>query len=732
MAILKKVRRKKNILKVAMRYRAKGYPFWVCKKWGRRVHYDLITDNGKSKSEKRWAHKRGFLSGSIDKYGLTDENYKKYFSDFEYSFVSSINNAYEKWLKDRLTPYYILQNYTELLPEIYFNIIKRDDEIKVISLPENRVVSFDEIIKCLQEKKTLELLPSQKSYTYKSYLMEYKNEEYYINSEKVSINDIYDLFENLSRYYIVRERICMRNDIKNKIGNKESQIRFILRNQANHTPLIMSAFLQEEREYVGGFDLDRRFENRNLQSILINIESGAIQGKSEDPIPEWEKISQCILKIADYISEIEYMMIAVKITDFGIKIVEYGIKPGVPPGASSEDLTNLYLKSKAEDKQSRLQNGEIAITRPFKWKVLKVLKRRYFKKGFREYMLAVWLNTVKDDFFNTKGVPLYKKIWAWKRGFPSYRIEQYGLNNRNWKSILSDYDYAWLNRINNTYQKWINDKTTMRYVLQPVKKYLPEYYFFVGKRDDDAYFKMLQDCPDDIEENFNGILNLLKREGRLVFKPNAGTHGDGFYKLEYIHGQYFVNGEIVNDKEVQSVICEQRSTYVITEYIEMHSDLKKIYPQSVNTIRVMVLNQSCENPHIVQTYMRVGSSKTGLTDNIAYGGLAVYVDKNDGFYYGAALLMDHKYISTSVHPDTGVKLEGYLPNWEIVKEGVLQVSHMMPQLEYLGFDIAITEMGFKILEINIHQDIHKAHEFTDEINTFFKRKKSIKELRHQI
>ena len=66
---------------------------------------------------------------------------------------------------------------------------------------------------------------------------------------------------------------------------------------------------------------------------------------------------------------------------------------------------------------------------------------------------------------------------------------------------------------------------------------------------------------------------------------------------------------------------------MITEYIEMHRDLKKIYPGSVNTIRIMVINKTCFEPKIVQTYMRIGSSKTGVTDNIAYGGLAAYVDK---------------------------------------------------------------------------------------------------------
>ncbi|MFR8853704.1 MAG: sugar-transfer associated ATP-grasp domain-containing protein [Oscillospiraceae bacterium] len=205
-------------------------------------------------------------------------------------------------------------------------------------------------------------------------------------------------------------------------------------------------------------------------------------------------------------------------------------------------------------------------------------------------------------------------------------------------------------------------------------------------------------------------------------KPNAGTHGDGFYKLEYTDGVFFVNEKESSADRIKELISSQKSSYVITEYIEMHRDLKKIYPGSVNTIRIMVINKTCFEPKIVQTYMRIGSSKTGVTDNIAYGGLAAYVDKDSGYYDRAALLSDHRYISMDHHPDTGTFLEGHLPNWETVKKGVYDISMMIPQLEYLGFDIAITEDGFKILEINIHQDIHKAHEFTEEINRFFSEK----------
>ena len=43
--------------------------------------------------------------------------------------------------------------------------------------------------------------------------------------------------------------------------------------------------------------------------------------------------------------------------------------------------------------------------------------------------------------------------------------------------------------------------------------------------------------------------------------------------------------------------------------------LRAIYPKSVNTIRMMVINSHGCDPKIMQTHMRIGSSTTGFTDN---------------------------------------------------------------------------------------------------------------------
>ena len=43
-----------------------------------------------------------------------------------------------------------------------------------------------------------------------------------------------------------------------------------------------------------------------------------------------------------------------------------------------------------------------------------------------------------------------------------------------------------------------------------------------------------------------------------------------------------------------------------------------------------------------------------------------------------------------------------------------------------AFDIAITDDGFKIIEINIHQDLHKVAEHSEEFKAFFRDKLALK------
>ncbi len=55
------------------------------------------------------------------------------------------------------------------------------------------------------------------------------------------------------------------------------------------------------------------------------------------------------------------------------------------------------------------------------------------------------------------------------------------------------------------------------------------------------------------------------------------------------------------------------------------------------------------------------------------------------------------------HPDTHIKWKGFvLPIWGYVREKILTVCKHVSSLDYLGFDIIITQDGMKICEINSH------------------------------
>lgn len=64
--------------------RSKGYsPYFAYEVFEVRVK-DLLERTSIPLRQKIWAQKRGFLSDKIAFYGLTEENYKDYLSDFDY------------------------------------------------------------------------------------------------------------------------------------------------------------------------------------------------------------------------------------------------------------------------------------------------------------------------------------------------------------------------------------------------------------------------------------------------------------------------------------------------------------------------------------------------------------------------------------------------------------------------------------------------------------------------
>ena len=105
-------------------------------------------------------------------------------------------------------------------------------------------------------------------------------------------------------------------------------------------------------------------------------------------------------------------------------------------------------------------------------------------------------------------------------------------------------------------------------------------------------------------------------------------------------------------------------------------------------------------------------------DNVGAGGMTAHIDVETGRFYDAKIVMDGSIEDCPIHPDTGVPIEGYLPNWEQVKAQVLEVAASIKQLEFFGFDLAITEDGIKFPEINRFPDYPAVEKYTEKTRDY--------------
>lgn len=93
----------------------------------------------------------------------------------------------------------------------------------------------------------------------------------------------------------------------------------------------------------------------------------------------------------------------------------------------------------------------------------------------------------------------------------------------------------------------------------------------------------MEDCPAEYPSSFEGIVSLLEHEGTLALKQSAGEHGDGFCKLSYADGKYYINHDEVDRDAVLTKLQSLDRYYNVTEFLTMHEALRPLYPGSVNT-----------------------------------------------------------------------------------------------------------------------------------------------------
>lgn len=302
--------------------------------------------------------------------------------------------------------------------------------------------------------------------------------------------------------------------------------------------------------------------------------------------------------------------------------------------------------------------------------------------------------------------------WALKRGFVPGRIKLFGkeFNDQTYLNYYADYDYFMAHPLNNHFAIWINDKLTLKYMLNVpgLAQYMPEYYLYI---ENDGHYTYLMDAPKDINKDSDFLYNLLVEKKHLALKPNNGAGGAGFLGLHYANGRIYKNSKLITKEEMDE-LKTMLNGYIVTEFIHQSEEMNKIYQKTDCALRIVLYKKVSERKmgeaeyDCLLAYARFGTDKNDAVSNNDQGGLSVTIDWKTGKYQGGFRGLAKFWGKEAVkgfekHPNTGVRLDGKkIPNWEIVKKGLLDICCYLSSLDFFGMDVIITEDGFKLCEIN--------------------------------
>ena len=213
-----------------------------------------------------------------------------------------------------------------------------------------------------------------------------------------------------------------------------------------------------------------------------------------------------------------------------------------------------------------------------------------------------------------------------------------------------------------------------------------------------------RDFIDIREVGFRGFKKFVEGNDNVFAKKHNSFGGDGVERI------------IINN--------DLKSIYNILYYNIQHDYLDKINPAAVNNVRLITLLKD-DKVHVLFKTLRINAgSEEVISCHDIYMTLA-----DDGKILGN--VVDDECNIYDKHPVSGFKFEGAkIPHMDKAIKLVKDAAKLVPEMRYVGWDVAITKKGVAIIEGNNYPSfgLHQFYllEDSEEIGKY----KKIKEILH--
>jgi alpha-L-glutamate ligase-like protein len=235
-----------------------------------------------------------------------------------------------------------------------------------------------------------------------------------------------------------------------------------------------------------------------------------------------------------------------------------------------------------------------------------------------------------------------------------------------------------------------DNKLLTKEIIEKLDVPTPQTYFAY------SYFYELRNLKADLEQHTD-----------FVIKPASGSGGGGIIVIAGRQGENWVSvggtQYTLQDlrKHISDIIFGVYSfglndQVIIESRIVQHPDIDSLSPFGLADVRLIL----CRHEPVL-AMIRLATEASNGTANLHQGAIGVGVDMLTGITRHASFSGD----AVQTHPDTNAELlNQQIPYWYDVLQTGEKVARAVP-LKYIGVDIAVSDSGPRLLEINARPGI---------------------------
>ncbi len=194
-----------------------------------------------------------------------------------------------------------------------------------------------------------------------------------------------------------------------------------------------------------------------------------------------------------------------------------------------------------------------------------------------------------------------------------------------------------------------------------------------------------------LDNNYDEFVKFCDEKEDFIAKPVSGSGGEGIELIKI-------------DKKALKKTYEylvSNNKLLVEEKIIQNKKISMLNKTSVNTFRIVSFFDGKET-HILNVVFKIGNG--GVTDNFSSGSMYTFV--RDGKIIVPAIDRDDNIFYE--HPISKIKIVGYeIPNYDKAINLVKECAKKIPEVKYVGWDVAITDKDAVIIEGNCFPGVYQ-------------------------